>query len=105
MPSPLPTLQTARMVRRVILQLRFAREDGHSRPVAASGKRGGSGARVTLEVEPEALEVGSIHVLYRHGSADVVVTGSVRRERVEAALRGLGEAAAAYRIAEIPIAT
>lgn len=96
---------TAAVRGRMIVQLRFSREHGHSRPIAASGKQGGSGARVTLEVEREALEAGSIHVLYRVGAADVVVAGSVRRDRVEAALRGLGDAAAAYRIAEIPIAT
>ena len=94
-----------RMRERVIVQLRFSRENGHSRPVAASGKLGGAGARVTLAVEREALEAGSIHVLYRVGAAEVVVAGSVHRERVEAALRGLGDAARAYRIASIPVAT
>jgi hypothetical protein len=99
------TFHTGGVRGRMIVQLRFSRENGHSRPIAASGKQGGSGARVTLEVEREALEVGSIHVLYRLGAADVVVAGSVHRERVEAALRGLGDAARAYRITEIPVAT
>jgi len=99
------TPHTAGMHRRVILQLRFTRENGDTRPIAASGKHGGAGARVTLEVEREALAAGSIHVLYRVGAGDVVVAGSVHRERVEAALRGLGDAAPAYRIARIPVAT
>ena len=90
-------------MRRVILQLRFARENGESRPVAASGKHGGAGARVTLEVEREALAAGSIHVLYRHGTGDVVVAGSVHRDRIEAARRALGDAAPAYRVIEIPV--
>ncbi len=91
------------MHRRVVLQLRFAREEGQSRPVAASRKQRGAGARVTLPVEPEALHAPSVYVLYRSGAPEVVVAGSVHRDRVEAALRALGEAGAAYRIASIPV--
>ncbi|MGZ6141752.1 MAG: hypothetical protein ACXWLM_00345 [Myxococcales bacterium] len=91
------------MSRRVVLQLRFSRENGQSLPVAASRKQRGAGARVTLEVEPEALHAGSVFVLYRAGGAEVVVAGSVHRARVEAALQGLGEAGAAYRIAIVPV--
>jgi hypothetical protein len=87
------------MGRRAVVQIRFAHEDGDNRPVAASTKRRGTGARVTLEVEEEAIAAGALFVLYRRG-AGVVVAGSAHRERVEAALAGLG---AAYRIVRIPI--
>jgi hypothetical protein len=87
------------MGRRVVVQIRFAQEDGDNRPIAASTKRRGTGARVTLEVEEEAVAAGELFVLYRRG-AGVVVAGSAHRERVEAALSGLG---AAYRIVRIPI--
>ena len=87
---------------RVILQLRFAREDGQSRPIAASGKRRGAGARVTVEVEQEALQNRAVYVLYRAG-AEVVIAGSAHRSRVEAALQTLGAAGAAYRIAQVPV--
>ena len=87
-------------MRRVILQLRFEREDGVARPVAASTKQRGAGARVTLEVEPEALAAGTVWVLYRAGAAEMALAGSARRERVEAVLRTLGPS---YRIAQIPV--
>jgi hypothetical protein len=96
-------LHAVRVGARMIVQLRFSRENGHSRPIAASGRHGGAGARVTIVVEREALQAGSIHVLYRVGAADLVVAGSVHRERVEAALRRLGDAARAYQIARIPV--
>lgn len=83
-----------------IVQIRFAHVDGESRPVAASTKRRGTGARVTLEVEQEAVVAGALFVLYRLGAAGVVVAGSVRRERMEAALSSLG---GAWRILRIPI--
>ena len=86
----------------MILQLRFAREGGQSRPIAASGKRRGVGARVTVEVEQEALHNRAVYVLYRAG-AEVVVAGSAHRHRVEAALQNLGAAGAAYRIAHLPV--
>ena len=84
---------------RAIVQIRFAHVDGESRPVAASTKRRGTGARVTLEVEQEAVAAGALYVLYRLG-AGVVVAGSARRERMEAALATLG---GAWRILRIPI--
>lgn len=90
-------------MRRMVLQLRFSHDDGRCRPVAASRKQRGAGARVTLELEPEARHAPSIFVLYREGGAEVAVAGSVHRDRVEAALHGLGEAGAAYRIANIPV--
>ena len=105
MPARAGAPHTAYMARPLILQLRFEREDGQSRPVGATSKHAGAGARVTVEVEREALEAGSIHVLYRTGPAEVVVAGSMHRERIEAALRRLGDAATAYRIAKVPIAT
>lgn len=85
---------------RAIVQIRFAHEGGESRPVAASTRRGGTGARVTLEVEKEAVAAGALFVLYRVGTAPVVVAGSAHRARVEAALANLG---AAYRIVRIPV--
>ncbi len=91
------------MHRRVVVQIQFSDAAGESVPVAASTRRGGTGARVTLEVEREAIKQGSIWVLYRAGAAGVVVAGSARRDRVEAALASLGEAGAAYRIASIPV--
>ena len=92
-----------RMNGRATLQIRFAQEDGEIRPVAASTKRRGTGARVMLEVEKEAVAAGTVYVLYRAGGAGVVVVGSASRERVESALASLGTARAAYRIARIPV--
>jgi len=91
------------MNRRVVVQIRFDEEAAESRPVAASAKRRGTGARVTVAVEREAIAEGSIFVLYRLGAACVVIAGSVRRERVESALARLGKAGAAYRIVQIPV--
>jgi hypothetical protein len=88
---------------RVVVQIRFDESGGERRPVAASTRRGGSGARVTLEVEREAIEAGAIHVLYRTGGAGVVLAGSVRPERVQAAHAALGDAGGSYRIACIPL--
>ena len=87
-------------MRRVVVQLRFALEDGEARPVAASTRQRGSGARVTLEVEHEALAAGAIWVVYRAGAAEMALAGSARRERVEAVLRTLG---GSYRIAKVPV--
>ena len=88
-----------RSVDRAIVQIRFAHADGERRPVSATTRRYGTGARVTVEVEPEAIPAGNIWVLYRPDS-DVVIAGSARRERVEAALASLSKA---YRIAQIPV--
>jgi hypothetical protein len=91
------------MNRRVVVQIRFEGEAAGSRPVAASTKRTGTGPRVTVEVEREAILARSIFVVYRMGASCMVIAGSVRRERVESALAGLGNAAAAYRIVNIPV--
>jgi hypothetical protein len=99
-----PIFQTS-IVKRVVVQIRFAEAGGEQRPVAASTRRGGTGARVTLEVEREAVDAGAIHVLYRAGAAGLVIAGSVCRDRVHAALAALGDAGAAYRIACIPLET
>lgn len=88
------------MDRRATVQIRFAQVDGESRPVAASTRRRGTGARVTLEVEQEAVAAGALFVLYRVGAAGVLVAGSAHRERIEVALAGLG---AAYGIVRIPV--
>jgi hypothetical protein len=87
----------------MIVQIRFDDAERERRPVAATRRRWGAGARVTLEVEREAIEAGFIHVLYRTGANGPVIAGSVSRERVAAALESLGEAAAAWRIARIPL--
>jgi hypothetical protein len=97
-----PNLHCAR-VSRVVVQIRFDDSDGERKPVAATTRRGGSGARVTLVVEREAVAAGAIHVLYRPGSHGLVVAGSVRAERVQAARDALGDAARSYRIARIPL--
>lgn len=88
---------------RAVVQIRFAEEPGDVRPVAATTRRRGTGARVTIEIEHEALAARKVYVLYRFGSAGVVVVGSARRERVQVALENLGAAGSAYRIASIPI--
>ena len=98
-----PPIYHCSIVHRVVVQIRFAEAEGERRPVSASTRRGGTGARVTLEVEREAVAAGAIHVLYRTGAARPVIAGSVCRDRVQAALSGLGEAGAAWRIACIPI--
>ena len=91
------------MHRRVVVQIHFQEEKGQCLPVAASTRRRGTGARVTVEVEREAVETKAIYVLYRLGRACVVIAGSVLKDRVETALEKLGEAGTAYRIARIPV--
>lgn len=90
-------------MKRLVLQIRFDEEGAERQPVAASARRRGSGPRVTVEVEREATVAKSIFVLYRVGSAGVVIAGSAYRERVETALARLGNAGAAYRIVRIPL--
>ena len=90
-------------VKRLVLQIRFDDQAAERHPVAASAKRRGSGPRVTVEVEREAVVAKSIFVLYRIGAAGVVIAGSAYRERVETALANLGKAGAAYRIVRIPL--
>lgn len=85
---------------RLVLQLQFGGSERH--PLAASTRRAGSGARVTVEAEPEALARRQVFVLHRRGS-EVVIAASAYAPPMEEALRKLGTAGALYRIACIPV--
>src|SRR5260221_14485919 len=90
------------MHRHVVVQIHFETQAEGSLPVAASTKRRGTGARITVEGEREAPTVGNIFVFYRVGAASIVIAGSGRRKRGESALAHLGGAGAAHRLPPIP---
>ena len=85
------------------LYVEFEGLRGDRRPVSARPRAPRSGIKVRIPVEPEALEAGSVFLLFRRGYGDMVLGASHSRDVLETARAKLGASAHAYEIAAVPV--
>jgi hypothetical protein len=88
---------------RTILYVQFEGPPESRRPVWAQPRAPRSGIKVRVVVEEKALGAARIFVLFRRGSGDMVLGGSVSRQGLEDARYKLGSAASEYVIAAVPV--
>jgi len=85
------------------LYVEFEGSRGERRPVSARPRAPRSGIKVRVPVEPEVFDAGSVFLLFRRGDGDMVLGASARRDVLESLRRKLGDSAAAYEIAAVPV--